>query len=155
VLATVEAHAPLFRTVNRHPILLEEAIAGNPETLTEPELHARAWAIVEPWLLRDRDEALDRYTKAAGAGRAASALDEVVRAAHQGRVEVLFVREDAETWGTYDPATGRAEVHAERGPQDEDLADAAAVATLVQGGKVYTLPPGSGPASELAAVLRY
>jgi hypothetical protein len=155
VLATVEAHGPLYRAVNRHPVLLDETITGNPELLSDQDLRERAWSLVESWRLRQREAALKRLRELAGKGRTASAVDEVLRAAHQGRVDVLFVGEGAEAWGSYDPATGKAEVHTQRLPDDEDLADAAAAATLAQGGEVYTVAPEAVPGHELAAVLRY
>jgi len=48
VLAAVEHLAPLWRQVNTYPHLVDQVLAGSPEQLGLHELHARAWAVVEP-----------------------------------------------------------------------------------------------------------
>lgn len=155
VLATVEPHVPLYRAVNRHPVLLEEAIPGNPEAVADKDLHARAWPLVAPFFLKERDEALRRFTELQGSPRAASGLKEILPAAHQGRVEVLFLDRGKEGWGFFDPVTGKARIHSQRQNDDEDLLEMAAVHTLTQGGTVYALGEDQPLGAEAAAVLRY
>lgn len=157
VLASVGYERAMFRKVTRYPYVLEEGIEGNPEKLRAQELHERAWAIVEPVFTGAREEAAERYREAAGSGEAvASNVEEVVRAALEGRVETLFVLLEQQRWGMVDPQTLEVVVHADRRPGDEDLLDRAAVETLLTSGTVFAVPPeevpGPGPA---AALLRY
>ena len=157
VLAGVEYERAVFRQLTRYPYVLEEGIAGNPDELRPEELHERALAIVEPVFSRAREDAAERYLEAVGHGEgAASDVGDVVRAALEGRVDVLFVSAEEQRWGTVDPHTFEVTVHSDRRPGDEDLLDRAAVQTLLTSGTVFAVPrqevSGPGPA---AALLRY
>lgn len=155
ILAAVNYLLPMYRLANTYPHLLEKGIEGNPDRLSNQELHDRAWALVEPSLRRPRERELARYGRLAGTGRTACEPARVVPAAHRGGVETLFVALDRQVWGHFDPVTERVEEHGEEGPGDEDLLDLAAAATLAHGGTVHAVAsaqvPGGGP---LAAVFR-
>ncbi len=158
VLAGVDYLLPLYAEANTYPYLVEEGITGNPEALSAKELHKRAWAVVEPIFKRAEAEARARYEQEAGRadGLASADLIEVLRAAHQGRVAVLFVPADLRYWGVYRPGSGNVHVHPERQPDDQDLLDLAAVMTYAHGGQVYVVDrddvPGGG---DLAALFRF
>ncbi len=156
VLATVQEHFSLFRSAHRHPRLIDSCIAGNPDAASDHQLHERAWEVVEPWLLREHDRALERYGELKASGRATSVLEDLVRAADEGRVDVLLLAETPERWGTYDRERAKVNLHAEAQAGDEDLLDRAAVATLKRGGSVFTVAPERLPdGGSAAAVYRY
>jgi hypothetical protein len=157
VLAGVGYERAMFRQLTRYPHVLEEGIEGNPEELRPPELHQRAWTILEPVFTRAREESAERYRQAAAREQGAvCSVEDVVRAALQGRVDTLFVPVGEQRWGTVDPRTLQAVLHPAPLPDDEDLLDRAAVQTLLTSGTVFAVPPeqvpGPGPA---AALLRY
>jgi hypothetical protein len=157
VIAGVGYLAAMFRHVTRYPHLAEGGIDGNPDELRLEELHDRAWEIVAPIFDQGRTDAASRYMEAASKGlNAAAEVDEVVRAAMQGRVEMLFVPVQEQRWGMFDQRSDDVVVHPEYRPGDEDLLDRAAVQTLLSSGTVFAVPPeevpGPGPA---AALLRY
>jgi Bacterial archaeo-eukaryotic release factor family 3 len=90
VLAAVEHLAPIWCQVNPHPHLVDQVLAGSPEELGLHELHAPAWAMVEPLFLQAQHEAAARYHQLAGTGLTSQDPREIVLAAKEGRVEVLF-----------------------------------------------------------------
>jgi hypothetical protein len=153
VLAAVDYLLPLYRRANTYPHLVATAIEGNPDRLSEQDLHDRAWPLVEPGFRKARERALAQYCGLAGTGRTAGDLASVLAAAHRGEIETLFVALDHQAWGRFDPATGRVEERATPEPGDEDLLDLAAAGVLGHGGSVYAVAsgqvPGGGP---LAAV---
>ncbi|HEX6199982.1 MAG TPA: hypothetical protein VF150_06940, partial [Thermoanaerobaculia bacterium] len=152
----VAEHLPLYREAAHDPRLVEPAVTGNPELLSDDELRLAAWPLVEPRLTEARRLALERYVELGGTGRAAGGVDAVVVAADRGRVESLFLVPEAERWGTYEPDLGRVALHGERETGDEDLAELAVARTLENGGDVFALGPGElGEGVEVAAVLRY
>lgn len=156
ILAGVDYVRDMYREVTSYPALVEEGISGNPEHLRPEELHERAWTLVEPLFRRGEQEAAARYRELAGTGMATGDLQEGVAAAHQGRVEVLFVALSEERWGTLDAGIGRITVHDEPQPGDEDLLDLAVVRTLLGGGTVYAPPSDRMPSgTSVAAILRY
>ncbi|HEU5309996.1 MAG TPA: hypothetical protein VFV24_00960, partial [Candidatus Eisenbacteria bacterium] len=91
VLAGVDYVRAMYRDVNTYPHLLEAGISGSPDRSSSEQLHARAWALVEPLFARDRDGAAASYREALGTGRASASLEDVLTAAEAGRIDVLFV----------------------------------------------------------------
>jgi hypothetical protein len=156
VFAGVDYLFPIYKEANSYPRLLEEMIAGNPESLKAEALRQEAWAIAQPVILKGQREAEAKYRQLAGTGRASNQLAEIAPAAFNGRVESLFVAVGAQRWGSFD--LDRAEIHLREEPQpgDEDLLDFSALQTFLNGGAVYTVEPENVPGGGLlAAVFRY
>jgi hypothetical protein len=156
VLAGVDYLLPIYREASDYPHLVKGGVTGNPEELGEKELHAQAWALVEPGFRAARAAVLDQYRQLAGTGRTADQVSAIVPAAYHGRVEDLVIPVGRQEWGRFDPDTGEVAVHPQPRPGDEDLLDLAAFYTLLNGGSVYTAGSDAADASLLpAAVLRY
>lgn len=156
VLAGVEFLLPLYRQVSDHPHVVEGGVPGNPDELPAEELHRRAWPVVEPEFTRDQEEARRRFRELLGTGQASSQLEEVLAAAHDGRVDALFVALGTRRWGSFDPERRTVELSAHNGPGTEDLVDLAALRTLLTGGTVYAVAPEHVPQhAAVAAVYRY
>ncbi len=127
-----------------------------PEGLSDKELHAKAWKIVEPHFQRRRRIAEAEFPQVHGTGRASTDLEEVVRAALDGRVNVLFVAMQPEVWARVDANTRQLEIHAEPKPGDQDLIDLAATQTLLKEGMVYAADPDKVPGhGRVAAIYRW
>jgi hypothetical protein len=68
----------------------------------------------------------------------------------------LFVAVGVQQWGSFNPETSTIDLHPEAQPGDEDLLNAAAIQTLLNGGTVYAVEPEKVPdEAPLAAVFRY
>ena len=158
VLAGVEYELPIYREISRWTNVVEQGVTGNPDLLRPEELHEQALRIVAPMFERGLEEAIERYGTLAPRGRASSRVEEVVPAAHDGRIDTLFTARGAHLWGSYDPQS-REVRNGGGGERDgkEDLLDLAAVQTLLHGGAVFSVDPAKVPASgqPLAAIFRY
>lgn len=158
VLAMVDYLRPIYRLVSKLPNLLAEGISGNPDHRPAQELHELAWALVAPGFEAGRREAETVYRdmSAGQPDRTSSDLEQILPAVFSGRVETLFVADDVEAWGRYDPETSILLRHDKRLPADCDLLDVAAAETLTRHGEIYALHhrdiPGGG---HIAAVFRY
>jgi hypothetical protein len=156
VLAGVEYELAMFREVSRHPQIVPGGIEGNPELLSADELHRRAWPLVEPALQSDLQRAVAAFDELGGSDRVSCDLEDVLRAAVDGRVDTLFADVSRQRWGRFDAGSRNVEVHEDRQPADEDLIDRAAAEALERGGSVFGLTdgtvPGGGP---VAALFRY
>lgn len=156
VLAGVEYLLPLYREVNTYPHLVGAGVSGSPDSLGEAELHARAWAIVDGIIAAGRAAAVARVEESWASSMTTPDLVSIVPAAVHGRVDALFVSEDAGWWGSYDPDTDRAIVSASPAPDDEDLLDLAMLHTLLNSGEVHSLAADEMPHGEdVVALLRY
>ena len=156
ILATVREEHGLYRQLSSYRYLAEEFIGGNPELVKDEALREQAWHIAEPIFQRCRQEALARLEESRSHGQGLTELEDVVRAAHSGLIDQLFVPVGAALWGRYDPESRRVERHEAQQPGDDDLLDLAAVRTLATGGVVWAVQPEEMPlSSPVAAVLRY
>lgn len=156
VLAGVDYLFPIYREVNTYACLRDVGINGNPDEQKSEELQTKAWELVSPLFMKQRDDALTRYHQLTGSGRTSNDVATVVEAAFLGRVEMLFVGVGIQRWGQFDQEHGRAEIHAEAQPGDEDLLDWAAIQTLRNGGAVFASSPSEVPdGMALSAVFRF
>jgi hypothetical protein len=159
VLAGVEYLLPRYREASDHPNIQDHGLTGNAEGLRAEELRDLAWPIVEPHFLKDRRRAEERYGELLSTGRSTNRLDEILTAAHDGRVEALFTARGVRSWGTYDGEARKIHLQEDQGQQSngsEDLIDLAAIQTFTNGGTVFAVEqdqvPGGGP---IAAIFRY
>lgn len=156
VLAGVEYLMDAYRAETEYRHVVETVVAGNQDHSGVDDLHRQAWQIVNPIFAATRQKDAARVDHALGRGRAATALKELLPAAAQGRVEVLFVGEGAHEWGKVDEAGALVSHSAERRPGDADLLDSAALDAWTTEGTIYVVPsqevPGGGT---FAALLRF
>jgi hypothetical protein len=156
LLAGVEYLLPIYREVNSYSNLAPPTLSGNCDYLTAHQIHQRAWPLMEPIFHAAREVAVARYHQLAGTGKASSDIRQIVTAAHEGKVETLFVDVHALQWGLFHPEAARVELHDTQAMGDEDLLDLAAAQTLLHRGTVYSVERASVPGDELAAaVYRY
>ena len=156
VLAGVDYLLPLYREITEYPNVVPGGVVGSPEHLSTNQLHAEAWELVAPQFSRRRSAAKAHYLSVADTPQGSSDIKRVIRAAHQGRVESLFVAVGEHLWGRWDPLTDAIQVDDQSRAGDRDLLDAAAAQAWMHGGSVFAVPPGEVPGDgKLAAVLRF
>lgn len=153
VLAGVNYLLPLYREVNTYQHVLTEGITGSPELLSNDELHAQAWPIAREYLLVGEREAVAKFQNLTGGTKNSIDLKEILSAAHQGRIETVFVADGRQTWGTYDPDADAVTIDAAETVENTDLLDLAATQTFLTGGRVYVLDPDAVPGGESAAAV--
>lgn len=146
----------------RNDDALATLVAGfvevNPTSLDPAGLLAAALTVMQPLHEQARDASLERLGAGIGRGDAASCTDPagLIAAAREGRVEELFMVQDAMLWGVFDPATGSARVAKEADAGALDLLDKAAQMTLGNGGGVHVVAQDRLPDGiMMAATLRY
>jgi len=159
VLAGVEYLLPRYKETTEHPKVLEEGLTGNADLFSPEELRDAAWEIVQPYFLENRRRAAERYGDLLGTGRATSRYEEILPAAHDGRIDTLFVARGVRLWGRYDAKSREVHLQEDQTAQrngSEDLLDLAAVQTFLNSGTVYAVPQQEVPGGQaMAAVFRY
>jgi hypothetical protein len=147
-----------FRAIARLASLLPQPLDINPDALDERALHRRAYDLVKPIFDDSRAAAQRQAEQLLGEEDARATADaaEIVAAAHDGRIDTLFLAPDAELWGRYDENRRQVIAHDQRQAEDDDLLDYAATLTLLKGGHVTVMPKTAIPGAGLAAaLLRY
>ena len=107
---------------------------------------------------KDRGDAIGRLNGLIGTGngKAATAPEDIVKAARDGRVERLFLLPGRPVWGQLLDDEDRIVARDEKAEDDDDLLNYAAVMTLRQGGDVTMVEPAQlPPPGPAAAILRY
>ncbi|MGW0251394.1 baeRF3 domain-containing protein [Nocardia goodfellowii] len=144
--------------------LLAGAVDTNPAALDTEQLHAAAYAVVQPEFEAEQHAALQRAAEllADSPTKVAVTIGEVVRAAFQGRVDTLLLTAGAEEPGRFDEMNDAVETNSAPGTSVVDLTEYATVRTLENKGAVHILPPEEiaglfeSPAAPTSiAILRY
>ena len=121
-------------------------------------MHDQAWPIVEAHFHKSQQEVVERFNElfGGGSGIASNNIKEIISAAYYQRVDSLLVAVGQQQWGLFDPTSETVYLHQEEETGDEDLLDFAAAHTLLNGGRVYAVPPEQVPYSTpVAAIFRY
>lgn len=126
---------------------LAGVVETNPEAMGVRDLHEAAYAVMLPHLETGRKEAVERFAALLGSGdgRAATVIQEIVRAAYQGRVETFLLAEGKTIWGRFDTATDEVVIGPAFAETGQDLIEATAVQTLFHGGTAYVLSEAEMP----------
>lgn len=145
-----------YREVNSYGYLIEDAVEHNPDQLSIEQLHRLAWPVVEQRLRDERAQLIERFHGLHGTGLVSADLPTVAEAADQGRIETLFVTTDPSCWERV-AGVSPAIVRLDAGEQyaECEQVDAAAVATLNNGGQVHATSYSVVPDSQVAAIFRY
>jgi hypothetical protein len=145
-----------YRARTKYPNLYNVAIDSEPDSLSKNELHREAWRLVSMELAAARAESAERFHDLLPHAKASAVLDEVLAAAHDGRIDRMFVAEHQEIWGTFDPATRRLSLEDAPRVGNYDLLDDAARETLAHAGQALVVAPEEIPTgAPLAAIFRW
>ncbi len=155
VVATVEALFSTYSKMNTYPHLMQEAIWGNPELLTNDELKDRAWSIVSSHFEKQTKELLKSYTDLAGTNLVTNNVEEILSAARQGRVQHLLVNSDQPWWGRYFPETGKVESQEQPQPTATEIVNLILLEALETRSKIHEVRPPSPEYPSLLAIYRY
>ncbi len=106
---------------------------GNPDHLSDQDLHDNARPYIESGLAEQRRESIDRLRAGAAHGKTASTVEDCLNAARDGRAEILLVQGDAEVWGRLGDDRAVA-LHTQRTKGDTELTNETALLALRNGG---------------------
>jgi hypothetical protein len=156
LLAGVEYLLPIFRSVSGYNNIWSEALTGSHEHDDVNSLYKEARKVMEPYFQERTKKALAIYGNQSATALTSSIADDVIPAAHYGRVWHLFVRPNEHIWGRFDEQSNELTIHGSKEEGDECLIDKAVIKTILNGGDVHFLSREHMPAdSSMAAVMRY
>lgn len=142
-----------YRDKNTYKHLLDETFSGNHDRASESELQQGAYQIAKPLLNANVDAAITRFAERDRVSVADDPI-EVIRAACQGQVETLLYDPHAELFGECAPHATSVTISGDA--IDDDLVNLAAIETLKNGGRVYSVANRNVPTnSPIAAILRF
>ncbi len=142
LLAGVDYEVALYKRAAKYPGIMGDRLPGDPQTLTLQEIAGLAGGIADASAQLSAETALERLREKVGSGQTATDVSQILPAASEGRVAELVLAEGAELREPPEPM--------------QDLINAAAVLTLLNGGDVLMLPAAKmGGEAPIAALYRY
>ena len=156
ILAALPEHHNLFRSVSKYPQLMKESLDVNPDAISIDELRERAWQLVQPYYLERLAGMVDSYGVATGKDQGSDVLNDIAKAAVEGRIATLLIEADRLVPGHIDAATGKVTVGEMDDPEVDDMLDDLGELVLKTGGNVVMVPAERMPSTTgAAAVFRY
>ncbi|MGH9135534.1 MAG: hypothetical protein ACRD0G_00630 [Acidimicrobiales bacterium] len=150
LVAGVDYELAFYRQATRVASIVTVSL-GNTDLLSAAELQDRCQPAIRTLLDRPR---VARLRRLARLGAPATSLPEVLAACAESRVDTLFVRADALTWGAADG--DGSDAHEQRVDGDVELYGVAIGAALRRGATVFPAWPGELPGdAPIAASLRF
>jgi Bacterial archaeo-eukaryotic release factor family 3 len=151
-LAGTDSEVAAYKRVSEYPRIFDKHLRGATESLPDADLHRRALDLVTQTRSEALEKALADFESRHQARLVSSDGSTLIGAAFAGRVEDLFIAEGYEMQGAWNEETHEVETSEPR----EDLLNAAALQTILHGGRAFVLGPEDMPdAHSVAAVLRY
>ncbi|HKK73626.1 MAG TPA: hypothetical protein VJ953_01030 [Saprospiraceae bacterium] len=138
VIAAVDHLVPVYKEISGYNNIVHKNISGNPEDLSPVELHERAMNIMKNFQESTKDEIKDNFDDLLASDKASFGIIDIVKSAHEGKVEHLFLKNDYQNWGTYDPSKRLVTVHKEKQADSKDLLEVAARYTYQHGGTMHS-----------------
>ena len=153
VVMTTDKMLGSFKKLHPNVQIAEGGIALDPAAKTTEELHARAWAALEPVRARRIATALESIEASIPRARASKDLVTIAQAAVNGRVGVLVLAQGKRDAGRLDEATGDLRLDGP-GHDGADVLEQIAAAVLLNRGDVLVAPPEK-LRSHAGAIFRY
>lgn len=147
---------PIYKEANTYNHLFDTPIHGNPNDVDLLGLHRRAVETVQPHLNEEEKKKIKKYDDTLLSEKSATVHD-IIPAAFEGKIDVLFLENKKEIWGTYNEKTMKVKVEDEQTSKNTSLMNLAAVKVLENRGSVYLIEAESMPEKEskMNALLRY
>jgi hypothetical protein len=161
VLVGIERYQAFFREVaanTPHGDAIVGTVAGSHDKTPPHELGQKVWPVVLDWIESSKAERLEQLEQAVGAGKTASGVEQVWRAAKESRGAVLLVEKDytQPAQVSDDGMSITASSGAGGAAQLDDAVDEIVEAVYSTGGEVAFVEPGSlEKHRKIALILRY
>jgi len=157
IIACADPLFGFYKEANTYPTLLENYIAGDSEFKNKTKLHQESWKIVHPYFEKIKETKLLQYKELVHTPKTSYQISEIVPAAMNGKIDTLFVENDADEFGIFDQETNRLMLRKKTDLNNASISDLSAVNTFLQGGKVFFLAPEEmpDPGQTMNALLRY
>jgi len=156
ILSGVKELEIAFRNISKYPNILKTTLPKetNP-AIKEKNLHQLSWAAVSDLIQNNIHNFILQYQETVPSKRVTDTC-EVLRQASQGKIDSLLIAEHAKQWGSFDANTLSSFISGNQISNNDELFNIAARLTLLNRGKVTTVPQTQMPDNaSIAALLRF
>jgi len=157
ILACVDHYQPVYAEITNYANLFHQNIKGNHEEKDLRSLHEMAWSQVKDYFLKQRKSMAKLLMDNSSSGRTSFDLNDIIPAAIDGRIEVLFIQHNKDKFGLYDKVNRSLIIDENVKANQASLYNLAAMQTWTQGGRVYLVDKDEMPFQHttINALFRY
>jgi hypothetical protein len=157
ILACVDHYQPIYAKITNYNNLFPQNIGGNQEEKDPYLLHEMAWPLVEDYFQQRRKNMANTFRELSITGKTSFDLNDIVPAAIDGRIDVLFIQRAKDKFGLYDKVNRSLIVDEKIRISQASLYNLAAVQTWIKGGQVYVVEKDEMPlhGTNINALFRY
>ena len=156
ILVSLEEHQSAFRKLSNNPYLVEEGIETSYESLDLNQLARLSWELMAPRSLAKTLATVERYKIAKANHTGSDDVEEVVRAAYEGRVDTIFIEANKSIPGRFDVLSESMECGSADDFDCGDIIDAIVKAVMKNNGEVIVLPEEKMPSDTgVASIFRF
>lgn len=145
VIISQEYLYPIYKEINEYNKLLDKFVPLHPAGKREMDIHNKAWELINPQYLEDRDLKIKNFKQLHGTGKTSTNIRKIVQIARQGRVDTLFIAENKDILGYYNKDTDEVIVEEMPETRKTSLVNDAAIHTFLANGDVYQLNQSEMP----------
>lgn len=154
IVAADDSVFSLYKNINNYQGLLDENLSGNAKQMNNKELREKSWEIIDSHIHDYLEDIKERYMEIRSSDKSSSELEEIVEAAHYGKVDTLVLNKLAEKAGVF--IEDENEIKLMENTKDYDLYNYAASETIKHGGLVYSIEKEDMPEeTDILAIYRY
>jgi hypothetical protein len=155
ILAGVEYEIAIFRQMSDYAHIAGEVLYGGFDYASDRKLYLQALPIAQRFYDADRQNAFKKYRALVDRHLASDDIEEILPAAHESKIDTLFVDRSAEIFGRFDPAKKTIDIVSERDPA-LDLVELATIQTIRHMGTLYAARRDELPSAvPMCAIFRY
>jgi len=155
VVACVDYLFPIYEEVSQYKGLYPEPITGNYDELPKERLRENVIDILNQMEEKSLRERKKIFHERLNTKEASYNPEDIIPAAFNGRVETLFVQQNAEMWGKYVEAEHKITVDENDKINNASLLNLSAIQTINNSGEVFVTGEMPIPESVISANFRY
>ncbi|WP_282049573.1 hypothetical protein [Maribacter aquivivus] len=157
LLACTDYLYSIYKEISTYKNVYDAHLGGDPEFKVKTSLHQDSWNLIAPYFKKYESEMIQKFKDLSYSQKTSYEIGEILRATFQGTVEVLFVENETDVFGSFNLKTNRVTVEKSKDISNTSLTNLAALECYKRGGKVFLLPAEHMPMknSNLNAIFRY
>lgn len=146
-----------YKNVSKYPQIFEKNLAGDPEFITENDLHKATHNLLNEYFNSKKNQKIETFNNHYITGNAGFQIAEILPMAIDGKVDTLFVQRRADLYGIYDKVNRRLRLDSQKNNSNVSLMNLASLETFLQGGNVFYLDAADMPVKgyPINAIFRY
>lgn len=149
--------ANTFKNLSNYKYIHDNILSPDANNVDLFFLHEEAKELLQDYFEKEFQKKMNQFPELHRKGKASDALNEIIPASVNGKIDTLFVKQAETLPGKVDENELKIEIDSKISDENQCLLNLAAIQTFKQGGKVYVLHEDEMPGNKktVNAIFRY